>query len=560
MIAIAPKRVLIADDNAKDRKMVRRRLPPGYIAHEAQTEADAAAILQSEDIHIAFIDVFFRDDDQNANGITLGKRLSPRIPVIYISDKADRTQEALRNAKIQGLDFLDKNRDFDDAAIVERKIVEASAKYYSPIEIGFPGNDTSWGNIAGKLEPNPERRADAELELQSLVRRAMHEWDESGSPGIEATRVDLLQLPGSGDNSVVLRMRPYAVTSEQQADVVLKFSRSRNSAARSDRADRDEHTQFDRYKNVIGGYGLRERRHARRCHFQAQVFAVPYFRLEQTQTYADYFSAESDNDTGLRRLDSITTYLFDSALGPLNGRMLSDGNEITLRDYYAIRINASKRLEAIRNELTRWRRPSSLQLTDTHIVVPSASGARTLMNPAVPVLESGAYGCAGERASVQLRHGDFHAGNVLVDADRWCCWYLDYESMDANHFYLVDHVELESDILFSLMRVDDNFEFVACVMDAITGPKLAEIEDVSDLCGNERHLPCARKAIAAIKAIRSCARRTLAPGAVRPYYHALMFEALRIAGKSTLESSQRWRALVAAAVIFDKLETYYANG
>jgi hypothetical protein len=35
---------------------------------------------------------------------------------------------------------------------------------------------------------------------------------------------------------------------------------------------------------------------------------------------------------------------------------------------------------------------------------------------------------------------------------------------------------------------------------------------------------------------------------------------LRVAGKPSLPSAQRWRALVAAAVIFDKLENVYAHG
>ena len=92
MTTLAPKRVLIADDSADDREMVRRFLPAGYVAREAATEAEAIALFEDEDIYFAFVDVFFEDGDQRASGIALGQRLAERIPVIYISDKEDRTQ------------------------------------------------------------------------------------------------------------------------------------------------------------------------------------------------------------------------------------------------------------------------------------------------------------------------------------------------------------------------------------------------------------------------------------------------------------------------------------
>ena len=52
---------------------------------------------------------------------------------------------------------------------------------------------------------------------------------------------------------------------------------------------RDEHRMFDTVKNVVGGFGLRERRYARTCHFLGQVYAVPYFRYEETKTFAEFY-------------------------------------------------------------------------------------------------------------------------------------------------------------------------------------------------------------------------------------------------------------------------------
>jgi hypothetical protein len=140
---------------------------------------------------------------------------------------------------------------------VERVFFSAIAKVYSGIDVGFAGSETSWSNIANKLEPDPARRADAELELQSLVQAATHDWDVSDSAAIRAQRLELRPLAGSGDNTVVLQMRPVSATGEAQAEVVLKISRIRARTERADRVDHDDHTQFNHYKNVIGGFGLR---------------------------------------------------------------------------------------------------------------------------------------------------------------------------------------------------------------------------------------------------------------------------------------------------------------
>ncbi len=549
------RKILIADDVPDDREMVRRSLPPGYSAREAGNLDEAEALFEREDIYLAFVDVFLDDANERAAGLELGTRLAERIPVIYFSDKEDRTQAALRNSGARRLKFLDKNRDFARPADVHALIADCAGDYYSGIRVDFPNSSASWANIATKLYPkdDPAARADTELELLSLFQRATHGWDGAATEAVRASRVDLLPISDSGDNSIVLRMRPYSLTNDPHADVVLKITRSRGEDGR------DEHTQFDRFKNVIGGYGLRERRHALSSRFQAQIYAVPYFELDQTRTFAAYFRDERDSEAGLRRISELVASIFDEALRPLNRRRLSGDDDLELAEYYRGRISAAKRFKNITNDLTRADRPTAIAVTDGELVVQCDGKPRRLRNPAVPVLGAGKYECASERVSTQLRHGDFHAGNILVDPDRASCWYLDYESMGEGHFHLVDHVEFEADVLFSLMRIDQNYEFMARLIDTITGPSLDAFDDVSDECNNPRDLPEARKAVTAVRAIRRFARLATGAGPVRPYYHALMYEALRVAGKVSFPREQRWRALVAAAVIFDKLETVFAH-
>lgn len=557
----ALRRVLIADDSADDREMVLRAMPSGFLPREASTEAEASAIIENEDIYLAFVDVFFEDGNQRALGLALGERLAERIPVIYFSDKEDRTQEALGRTKTKRYRFLDKNRDFSDRIALGRVMTEAAADYYGDLEIAFPGSHTSWGNIAAKLdmEGTSASHAAAELEFSLLIRAATKGWDESVSEAVRACRIELTPMNDSGDNTVVLKMRPFSRRGDAQADVVLKLTRIAQRLDRADRDGHDDHTQFNRYKNIIGGFGLRERRHARRCHFQAQVYSVPYFELDETRTFADYYRREGTDEDDLRRVEDLTSYLFDNALKPLNDRILSGDETLALAAYYGTRIKAPRRYEAIQDSLTRETRPAALRISDESIVVQVAERTLTLRNPSAPVLRDRAYKCATDAVRTQLRHGDFHTGNVLVDDKRRCCWYLDYESMDECHFHLVDHIEFEADILFALLNLDQNFELFVTFVDAITQPQLDAIGDIGASRHGVRHVAEARKAIAAVRAIRRSARGAMVPGGVRSYYHGLMYEALRVAGKASLKQNQRWRALVAAAVIFDKLETVYAH-
>lgn len=553
------KRVLIADDSADDREMVARAMPAAFVVREAATVAEAAALLETEDFFVALVDVFLQADDQRASGIALGESMAQRIPVIYMSAKEDRTQQALKAARIDRLEFLDKNKDFGDREHLARRLDDIAGSFYSPIEISFSERSLSWGAIVDKLGFDADQRASAEFELQLLVRRAVNGWDESASDAVRATRLELAHIAGSSDHTMVLQMLPYSANGDAQADAVLKISRASRTPPGAQHTERNEHTQFNRYKNVIGGYGLRERRHSRRCRYQAQVFAVPYYRLKDTLTYADFFEGEADDPAGLQRVEAVTRYVFDRALEPLNRRMLTGDRDLSLADYYAKRIDAERRLAMIRRDLTAARRPSSLLVSAATITTHARMGMRELPNPVDAVLEQRAYACVGERVSTQLRHGDFHTGNVLVDRVHGCAWFLDYEMMDESHFHMVDHVEFESDVLFSLLKLDDNFELMVALVDAITGPGLSDAGPIEHGHISAAHEASVQKAMAAVKAIRACARRALPPGSVRPYYHALMFEALRVAGKPSLPSAQRWRALVAAAVIFDKLESDYAN-
>lgn len=231
-----------------------------------------------------------------------------------------------------------------------------------------------------------------------------------------------------------------------------------------------------------------------------------------------------------------------------------------MRDYYLNRIAATKREEQIDRDLAPDGAPNSLHWASDGTTLAIRIGGRrvTLPNPVSAVLRTGQYKHADMSTPTALRHGDLHTANIIVDPERCVCWYIDYESFNTNHFSLVDHVELEASILFSTIdiKMDADLPFWATFFDAATPVSdLTDLVDVSDQADSPDDAREAHKAFAAIQIIRkSAAKDGVATASVLPYYHALMFEALRTAGSKSKTQVQRWHALVCAAQLFKKLE------
>jgi hypothetical protein len=145
---------------------------------------------------------------------------------------------------------------------------------------------------------------------------------------------------------------------------------------------------------------------------------------------------------------------------------------------------------------------------------------------------------------------------VDTEYNHVACWYIDYESFDSEHFILVDHAEFEASVLFSLMKVSENYEFWMRFVDAITSADdLSKLDaGVVALGPDKQDRNEAAKALAAIQQIRSSAQEINGRASPRSYYHAMMYEALRVAGKSEIDLSRRWFALITAAQLFEKIE------
>jgi hypothetical protein len=545
--------VLIADDYKPDYELVVRYLPRDYERAYAEDFLTAKTILDTRHVYMAIIDLFLDADDATAYGIEILKEY-PHVPVMLMSGKnPERTEDALRKLDDHRLRLVNKDKDFENREMVEANVRHYLGKHYNTsIAIDFQNRVASWWTLADKLQDERtahETREQLALEIEWLARKAFCEWDESKSEYVSAAHILVQDVIESSDNSVVMRMRPFSVRQEAQADVIFKVTKAS-----------EEHSKFDEYKNLLGGYGLREHRYTRTCHFHGQVYAVPYYRYEETKTYADFYRGADDSADDLTRIDKVTRYLFNNALGHLNKRAPTGRAALRLSDYYAKRIKLDKRRDAITRDLTPNTTPMGIRnVMDGDgdcLNVRIGNQMKPLRNPFKPVLVDRAYGELDAKVDAALRHGDLHTYNVLVDPSRVCCWYIDYESFGAEHYVLVDHVEMEASILFSLMEMSEDFDFLARLADAIMPTSsLKDVRDISAETDNPIDAREARKAYAAIKAIRASADNIHGAHSPKPYYHALMYEALRAAGKASKDYSRRWHALITAAQLFEKIES-----
>jgi hypothetical protein len=207
------------------------------------------------------------------------------------------------------------------------------------------------------------------------------------------------------------------------------------------------------------------------------------------------------------------------------------------------------------------------ELGDTRIKVRMGDGTRLLANPFHAVMQYRNYQSIRDQCNANLRHGDMHSLNVVVDKSRRSCWYFDYERFGV-HYVLADHVEFEANILFGLLSIQSSNMF-ARFISAITGTtSLSQLPADVSSCANQLYddpdeVAYLRKALAAIHAIRDSIGGSLRDvNPVKNYYHALMYEALREAGKFQERLSEdpdtalarRWLALIGAALLFETIE------
>jgi CheY-like chemotaxis protein len=544
--------ILVCDDTPADCEMVQQYLPEQFAFASVSDQLSAREFLSTRHVYLALVDLFLDKNDKAPHGIAIQDDYQ-HVPIVLMSGQnPDRVQQALRQSKNSQHKWLSKDLDLRDRAATSEKLHDCLQQHYNlEVEFASKQNSVTWESIAARLAgADRALREEFTLEVEHLARKAFYDWDVHKHAHVRLGRIDIVKELTSGSHSCVLLLRPYTIAGESQADVIFKISCvSAHSPS--------EHRKFDEFKNLIGGYGLRERRYARTCHLQGQVYAVPYYSFDDTKTYADFYRALAGGSDDEAALEAVTRALFNNTLRPINRRFRTSHQPArSLSEYYGTRIKLERRAQAIKCDLTADKAFSHLRVKRETLEVMVNGKVREFTHPAPCVLVRRAYKHVDEKVPTAIRHGDFHASNVLVDEQRKMCWFIDYERFDVDHFALVDHVEFESSVLFDLMDIGEmSAGYLVRFIESISQPVINQIVELAGVDALVKDKLEAGKALAAIRAIRDSAHEVNGLDAARSYYHALMYEALRVAGHRDTDARRRWHALLAAAVLLEQVES-----
>lgn len=148
-------------------------------------------------------------------------------------------------------------------------------------------------------------------------------------------------------------------------------------------------------------------------------------------------------------------------------------------------------------------------------------------------------------------HGDLHGGNVFVDANRQC-WLIDFARTGEGHI-LRDFIELETDIKFSLlpeMLWHTLYEFEL----ALAFPRrFGEVPELPHPFAQEE----LNKAFEAIKTLRRLAHDVVKPSDdMYEYYCGLLYQTLNIVRLHKISPFHKRHALLSAALICERLNNW----
>jgi hypothetical protein len=149
-----------------------------------------------------------------------------------------------------------------------------------------------------------------------------------------------------------------------------------------------------------------------------------------------------------------------------------------------------------------------------------------------------------------ITHGDVHSRNILVD-DLGQAWLIDFARTGEGHI-LRDFIELESDIKFTLL---DEVDVVAlCDFElALVSP---DCWDDAPHLGQRFDRPSLNKAFAVVRGLRTLVSRFYPMIDKKEYYHALLYQTLNIVRLSRIDPLKKQHALLAAALICERLQDW----
>jgi CheY-like chemotaxis protein len=518
-------------------RLLRRQ---GYRVSVASTLSAARDLAAKERPHLALVDVRLRDNNDlyDTSGLDLAKELNPAIVKIILTaypdvDMATDALTPLMGGKSLAVGFISKSDAPKESLPMIREAIEQHVQINFDLQISWEDGLTAgdYVRVVDAGQADDFVRADLIDALRRLFRKA------------DAIQVyPLAQDPktylSSPSGAVLLRVVP-------THDGVKAASRAVKIAVWN-KIER-EIKNYDEFVNVFAGFrAARIQQHARmHCLGGIEYIFVGAVRGNLDDFVSLYRYYKTHNVDAIKL---VLRDLFDNVYELWRGA-IRDPQQYDLCQLYfdPLKVNKAKLHQAMQSlfehtgAIDDWNK-EPLCLPDLRSDLPN------------PFLWLERWLADTENVTVQTRlsitHGDLHSENVLIHENR--CWLIDFYRTGWGH-YLRDIIELETDIKFALLLKIDLPQLLAFEARLLSPEFFTRGEEWAAGLGD----PGLDKAYRVLYFLRSKAAE-LGDGELdlHEYLHALLYQTLNILRLKTIGAPQKTHALLSAALICKRLETW----
>lgn len=532
------KRVLVVDNDDDLRRALAINLRlNGYRVFSAIDSGTAQEILNAEVIDLAIVDKHLDSSaipEMDLSGVELAEKMPEEIFRIIYTAYENLESSNIIHEKLRPVQIVSKNRADTGAEII--RVINAAfngMRLRFDLNIEAPGID--WGALVRSIEIPPGEAAAApdELDVARILQRLFSDASqvvlEPFRPAAPYTNLStsgsVLLLAEAHRNSLSpAEVVKLGAAGEVKTEVV-KFEKIKRELGTLRRVEIDSRDVA--YSRRLGGLVYR---------------LIASDRFSQITGYRHFYT-----ETGTGIIAQANRAFFEVTFGGLyrNAKI----QQLDLLSTLAPQLHLTPhKLERVMSQVLRPANPSAPQLEFDAI-------PHCLPNPVSWAVRDGEWRSLGRRSVFCcLVHGDLHNRNILVDtaeANSPKFWLIDFARSDESHT-LRDFIELETDIKFTLLE-SGGLEGLFQLDAALLAPGQFG-QDPPHTASKDPQVIKAYRVIADLR--RAAAELTRHSDDLREYYEALLVHTLNAMRLRHLGLEQRERALLSAALISRRLDTW----
>lgn len=530
------KRVLVADNDQQVLKAAVFSLTQaGYDVLTAAGPEEALAVLESQIVHVAVIDLRLKNNElaEDTSGFRVAKVIPPYIPCIILTAYPNLENIRTAYSHIRVKHFISKQ----DVNHAEQLIDTLEELFVGEVKTNFQLSIKGAPTLAALAEQiditDHTLRPGAE-DVEQILRHLFNQSMEIQLAPL-LTPEPARTITQHGSTLIRVRAR-YA--DGWGAPVVVKL------------ATRDEiESEARNYRRIslhVEGHRLPVLDPENGVAYSRQIGGLRYSLIKaendaQAWESLRVFGRVFQDSKDARAVVDLLRRFFKQTLADLFKTGESEPLELSAEYMTALHLTPEKLRAAVGKVLPQMVDEPQLRFDGLH---------GTFINPLLWAMPGGAFRRMDVFSRKSLCHGDLHGSNILVDSTG-NFWLIDFARVADSHM-LRDFAELETDIKFNLLRVEDMeslLDFERALLAASTFN-----QEIPEPLLSSPQLSYAYQIVQGLRGIAS--EVTGLQGDIREYYYAVFFHTLNIVRLQHIDPDKKRHALLAASLTCERLDTW----